>query len=571
MLYGLRPGMLDWLEDPTDGRAMRFARDDDGWDEWSYARLATATHSAAEQLRAAGVGEGDVVAVVIPSGPVFTAAYFAALAAGATPAPLIPPTMFEDEAAYHARTIDLLGNGIDVVASEESLLGQVQAAAEKAGVPKGVATISLTERSADQQQCTPAELALLQFTSGSSGRPRAVRVTWENLETNIEMIIEALGWGPEESGAHWLPLYHDMGLIGCILSATVNQRDGWSMRPEQFVMKPTRWLDCFGRNGVNLTAAPTFAFSYITNKVDPETLAGSDFSDWRAAIVGAERLDPGALARFTALLSDYGFSPRTFRPAYGLAEATLAATMLQTRPLARVVRPNWDTSQFGKRIALEAEQPLGHPDIGDGGGWLVGCGEPLPGVGVTIRDESGEPLPEGHFGEICVTGPAVAHGYLGTSTSLTHFDDDQLMTGDAGFLHEGELYCVGRLGDALKVRGKTLYAEDLEARLSAIDGVPLGRCAVLPGTQGEAALIALVESREESWIPQAARVLHREAGPETHVMILSAGRGTILRTSSGKLRRRAMWQATLDDDLAAVRVYDSHVDGADLARPAGRS
>lgn len=567
----LRPGMLDWLETPTDRRAIRFARDDGEWDEWTYARLATATYSAAEQLRAAGVKKGDVVAVVIPSGPLFAAAYFGALTTGAIPAPLIPPTVFEDEAAYRARTTDLLGSGIDFVASEEGLIGQVQAAAGQAGVPKGVAALSLGERSAEQQRCAPAELALLQFTSGSSGRPRAVRVSWENLETNIAMIIEALGWGPQESGAHWLPLYHDMGLIGCLLSAAVNQRDGWSMRPEQFVMQPLRWLDCFGRKGANLTAGPTFAFSYLARKVKPESLAGSDFSDWRAAIVGAERLDPGALARFAALLSDFGFSARTFRPAYGLAEATLAATMLQTRPLARAVRPDWGTSQFGKRVTVEAEQPLGHPVIGDGGGWLVGCGEPLPGVGVTIRDEAGEPLPEGHLGEICITGPTVAHGYQGASASLTHFEGDRLMTGDAGFLHEGELYCVGRLGDALKVRGKTLYAEDLEAKLSAIDGVPLGRCAVLPGAQGEAALTALVESGERSWVPQAARVLHREAGAETHVVILSAGRGTILRTSSGKLRRRAMWQAALDDDLAAVRVYDSRLDEPDPASAAGRS
>jgi fatty-acyl-CoA synthase len=551
-------GMLDWLSNPTDTHAIRFAQDGEGWEKWSYARLASATYSAAEQLIAAGTEERDVVAIIIRTGPAFVAAYFGALIAGATPAPLVPPAVFESDQEYVRRTAELLVAGVGLVATEDGLMPLVHEACELARVPKQTVAISLVERTAAHRQRAPSELALLQFTSGSSGRPRGVKVGFDNLETNIQMIRDWIDWRPEDAGAHWLPLYHDMGLIGCLLTPVVNQRDLWIMRPEHFVADPMRWLDCFGRSGANFTAGPNFAFSYAVNKINPEQLEGSDFSAWRGAIIGAERLDAGALSRFAEMLKEYGFRREVFLPAYGLAEATLAVTVLRMGTVARAVQPDWTELAFGSPVTIKKRATLGEPVIGSGAGWLTGCGEPLPGVTVSIHEENGNELPQGHVGEIRVTGPTLTRGYVGPSSSLTKFDASGLTTGDAGFLYDGDLYVIGRLGDAVKVRGKTLYAEDLEAKLSALRDVPVGRCVVLPGADDGAAMVALVERPGGPWVEEAAKVLLREAGAGAHIRILSAERGTIMRTSSGKPRRRLMWQALLDRNLTATAIYDSH-------------
>jgi fatty-acyl-CoA synthase len=549
--------MLDWLSEPTDGRGIRFALDGEGWEEWSYARLADATYSVAERLVGAGARHNDVVALVIPTGPAFVAAYFGALVAGATPAPLVPPTFFESEQEYVGRTAELLGAGVQLVATEESLLPLVREAAVRARSTMGVVGISLDEDTKAEGRRPRAELALLQFTSGSSGRPRGVKVGYDNLQANIQMIRDWIDWGPDDAGAHWLPLYHDMGLIGCLLTPVINQRDLWIMRPEHFIADPMRWLDCFGRRGASFTAGPTFGFSYAVSKIDRQRLNGSDFSGWRGAIIGAERLDPGVLSRFAAMLEGYGFRRDVFLPAYGLAEATLAVTMLRRGTVARAVRPDWPTLTFAAPVPIADCATVGDAAIGDGAGWLTGCGEALPDVTVSIHDEAGRELPQAHVGEVRLSGPIVARGYIGEESSLTKFDTDSLVTGDAGFIYDGDLYVIGRLGDAVKVRGKTLYAEDMEGKLSALPDVPTGRCVVLPGTNDQAGMVAIVEHVNGPWVAEAAKVLRREAGTGAHIEILSAGRGTIMRTSSGKPRRRVMWRALLDGTVAATSVYDS--------------
>jgi fatty-acyl-CoA synthase len=550
-------GLLDWLDRPSDTRGIRFALDPDGWDLWTYERLAGAARKAGAELVDAGVEAGDVVPIAIPTGAGFIAAYFGTLLAGATPAPLVPPTVFEDGERYVARTADLVRAAGDLVATEPSLAEVVIDACSRAGgVP--VVSLDLAERGGgDVAPRPPADLALLQFTSGSSGRPRGVRVGYDNLEANITMIRDWIDWREQDAGAHWLPLYHDMGLIGCTLTPTVYQRDLWIMRPEQFVMNPLRWLERFGRGGAAFTAGPNFAFAYAASKIKPDQVTDMDFSGWRGAIIGAERLDPGVLGRFAAMVEPYGFRREVYLPAYGMAEATLAVSILTPGRVARTVRPDWDAMTFGERVELADQAEVGDDRVGDGAGWLIGCGGPLPGVSFQIVDEDRRALPEGHLGEIRVEGETVAHGYVGTESGLTSFDHGGVVTGDAGFVHDGELYVIGRLGDSVKVRGKTLYAEDLEAKLAAVPDVPAGRCVVLPGAEDETGLVAIVERGPGPWVDEAARVLSREAGREARVRVYTAERGSIMRTSSGKPRRRVMWRAFLDGELQLAGVHDS--------------
>jgi fatty-acyl-CoA synthase len=552
-------GMLEWLFEPKSDRGIRFATDDEReWDLWTYERLASATWSAAAQLIDAGVAPGDIVAIIVPTGPGFVAAFCATLAVGATPAPLVPPTLFESDTHYVTHTGMLIGAAAAIVVTEAGLVGLVRRASDAGGLQRPPLVLDLTAAPAGPIRRAPAALALLQFTSGSSGTPRGVRVTYRNLESNIAMIRDWIDWGPDDAGAHWLPLYHDMGLIGCFLTPLVHQRDLWILRPEQFVLAPKRWLDCFGRGPAVFTAGPNFCFAYAASRIDPASLVGSDFSHWKSAFVAAERLDPSALGKFTRMLEPYGFQPSVFLPAYGMAEATLAVTGVPPKRVPNVIELDWDSVAFGAPVVVTAETPLGSPEVGDGASCLIGCGAELPGVSVRILDGDGQPVPDGCLGEIDISGITVADGYHGqNSSSITAFNEGRVRTGDAGFIHRGELFVVGRLGDSIKVRGRTLYAEELEAKLAAINGVPRGRCVVLPAMGPVKGLVAIVEREATDWVEPAARLLRREAGRDAEVRILTSSPGTILRTSSGKPRRRVMWRTLVDGALDTKVAYSN--------------
>ncbi len=557
-----RPGLLDWLEQPRAGYGLRFADEEGGWDVWDYPRLASAVASAAEDIRQLRSRSEGVVSIVTRTGPEFIAAFFGTLLAGNTPSPLAFPLTMRDQSQYvqHAAAILKAADPALVLADEavHELLSDATAAGGLAHQPS---VLRVREDDATPYPGTRAELALLQFTSGSSGRPRGVRVTWENIESNVAMIRDWLRMSSEEPFATWLPLYHDMGLIGGVLMPMINQTDIWIMRPDQFIRDPLLWLDCFGSRGAAVGVAPNFGFAYAAKRIADEALVGMDFSRWKAAIVAAERLDPEVLGMFAAKLEPHGFSASGIRPAYGLAEATLAVTGVALATVPRTIRLDWDSAREGQKIVAEDETTVSDSErTGSGDGWLVSCGEPHPGVSVTIVDGQGESLPERFLGEVVVEGCTVASGYSGPSGSSTWFEDGRLHTGDAGFLDQGELFVVGRLGDSIKVRGRTVFVEDVEARLATVEGIQKGKCVVLAGTNRDhGCLVALVEARRGDWVDSVAAILHSE-GTELSIHVLSAERGTIERTSSGKPRRRVLWQAFLDGSLAAEPLYVSSPD-----------
>jgi acyl-CoA synthetase (AMP-forming)/AMP-acid ligase II len=554
-----REGLLDWLEEPRAGNGLRFAEDSDGWSFWDYPRLAAAVAFQASRIEALSSGPGGVVSIAAGSGPAFVVAFIGALAAGSTPSPLTPPAFGSEPRAYVEQAAAILRVAAPtLVLADETLLDAIAEAASLAGLPDRPQPLEIGESNRPRERARPAELALLQFTSGSSGRPRGVRVRWSNLEANIGMIRGWLGMGPDDSTASWLPLHHDMGLIGCLLTPIVNQSDVWVLRPEQFVARPLRWIECFGRRGATLTASPSFGFAYAARKLTPDALAGMDFSAWRAAIVGAERVDPATLARFAARLRPYGFDPSAFLPAYGLAEATLAVTGRRAGSAPRAIRPDWSATRPGERLPVVEEAQLADRErVGTGEGWLVGCGRPHRGVRVAIEGDGGRELPDEHFGEIVVEGQSVAAGYEQDAVGeSTRFEAGRLRTGDAGVLLGGELFVVGRLGDAVSVRGQMVFAEDLEARIVAIEGVRAGRCAVLAGSDASGGrIVALVEAEPGPWVEEVVAILRARVGPGASVEVIAGPQGTIERTSSGKPRRRVMWRALHDGGLGGERAW----------------
>jgi acyl-CoA synthetase (AMP-forming)/AMP-acid ligase II len=537
-----RRPLLAWTEEPDHRRGIHFAAHDDAWDHWSYATLAAHARRVAAGMTAAGVGRNGRVAVVLRSGPGFVATLFGTMLAGATPCPVAPPLLFQDRDRYDAHVRAVLATARpSLVVTGDDLVDHLTRL-----TPAAVATVDdLVARagSGDAPDRPPAELALLQFTSGSSGTPRGVRVPFGALEANVAAIRRWLAMGPDDPTASWLPVHHDMGLIGCLVTPVVNGSDLWLLGPERFVRNPLRYLRCFGSAGARLSAMPGFGLDHVTRRVPPAALDGLDFGGWRALILGAERIDPAALARFAALLAPHGFRPSAFRPAYGLAEATLAVTGL---PLGETYTSTPVDSAAVAVGACVTAAP-GPP--------VVGCGPPLAGVHVHIVGEDGTTLPEGHVGEIVVTAPSVAAGYEdggGTSTSTTAIADGTLHTGDAGFLHGGQLHVLGRLGDAMKVRGRALFAEDVEAALVET-GLRRDRVAVLLGTTpaGVPTAVAAIEQADDAACAAAAAVLRRLAEGAVPV-VLGLPRRTIPRTTSGKPRRRPLWRAYAEGRLAGA-------------------
>jgi acyl-CoA synthetase (AMP-forming)/AMP-acid ligase II len=543
-----RVALLAWLAEPRADRGVRFAHDG-GWRLHSYDELAAMTRRAAAQI-AEHADPGPAVALLLGTGPDFIAGFYGSLLAGRTPCPIPPPGYYARADAYAAHVARILRSARPgLVICDRDLLDQAERAAAIAGLRRRPVVLDDASRAVLHTE-PPADLALLQFTSGSSGTPKGVRVTPANLETNIAQIVAWSRYDAKAEVASWLPLSHDMGLIGCLLVGVTHQGDVAVMRPDQFVRRPARWLERFGRHGASFTAAPTFAFAYAAKRLHPEDLSGMDLSAWRYAVIGAERVNAAPLRAFADLAACAGFSSATFAPAYGMAEATLAITGTPVGDVPVAARLDTVAVRFGGRLD-GPRATLTDPGLHDGPSpWLVASGPPLDGVRVGIIDESEQQLPEGHLGEIVVQGPTVASGYTTQPEGQsTRFADERLLTGDAGVLLDGQLYVIGRIGDAISVRGRSVYLEDVEARLEQIPGVPKGRLVVVAGA-GE--VVALVEAEPGPWISRAQEAMVAHCGTDVQVSVRCATRGAIARTSSGKPRRRLMWQQLLEERLGGT-------------------
>jgi acyl-CoA synthetase (AMP-forming)/AMP-acid ligase II len=552
--------LLDWLADPSTERGIDFLQDDGEWRNHSYYDLAAATVGRAQASQDRGLRPGDVAVLLHKTGPGFLASFFGTLAAGGTPAPLAPPQVFADSrrwvdhAAHVIRTV-----APRVVIADPALADLAEAAIELSGHDCTL----LSEEAPPVDPATwrpgvPPELALIQFTSGSRGAARGVGVSRANLTANITMINRALGT-PRDFGTIWLPLYHDMGLIGGFLHPVVKQLPLRMMRPDQFIYEPARWLAGFGHGAGEVMAMPNFGFDYVARRVKPEQLATMDFSGVNAVVNAAERVRRSSVEAFYRLLTPFGLRWNAFHPMYGLAEATLGVTGSKYGQEPFAVAVDTGTEQFGGPLTIldsaEAGVWAGEHANSPDTVWHVSCGVPLDGVSVDIVDESDAALPEGHVGEIVVGGPSVAAGYVGENTpSTTRFQDGQLFTGDAGFQYRGELFVLGRMGDSLKIRGRNIYVEEIEEILAEQSPVPWTRSVVLAGHQPDGATVLVVtelplDADAGTVLLDAAR---KCVGDDVRVSVLKVPRRRIQYTSSGKPRRTTLWRDLLADDSGSV-------------------
>lgn len=543
--------LRDWLDKPQVDRGIRLAADDGGWEYRGYGELASAARRTAAALIEAGVRPGDVVCVVLPTDFTCVETYFGVWAAGATVC-LITPPLFQDGDDYVAHVAAILRQARPkLTISSAGLAELVGRAMQAAGLEGEPWLPRQAAAEADVQEA--GELALLQFTSGSSGEPRGVMVTWDNLEANCELIARTAGFQDGHEVASWLPLYHDMGLIGCFITPISRQGDLWLMRPDQFIRDPARWIRCFAT--AKHTAAPPFAYAYVARRVKPEQLEGLDLSGWETALVGAEPIDPHGLEVFAQLLEPFGFSRKAFKPAYGMAETTLLVTMDNALREPLAVHPDPESLAFGQPVRILDRHTLGPASVGAKSGWVVGTGTPEEDVPVTIVDDDGRELPEGHLGEIVVGGASACRGYYaGAQGKSTRFIDGEVYTGDAGFFYDGQLFVLGRMGDSIKVRGRSVYVEDLEAKIAELTGLGKGRIVLtsVPGA-GSKGVALFAETNAADWEGRVREFLRRRLGGDVTVTIV-IGSGLIQRTSSGKPRRRYMWERLQAGRMEGARI-----------------
>jgi len=531
--------LRDWLDKPRAGRGIRLADDSGGWEFREYTDIAAASRRVAGALIEEGVRPGDIVCAILPTDFTCVETYFGVWAAGATMC-LITPPLFQDGDDYVAHVAAILRQARPTLTiASEGLSDYAARALGQAGIDQE--PWRPREGAEAEVVAETGELALLQFTSGSSGDPRGVRVSWENLEANTELIARSAGFEDSDEVASWLPLYHDMGLIGCFITPVTRQADLRLMRPDQFMWDPARWIECFAT--ARHTAAPPFAYAYAARRVDPSRLEGLDLSGWKTAIVGAEPIDPNSLEAFARLVEPYGFPRQAFKSAYGMAETTLLVTLDNAWRDPVAVRPDNESLAFGQPVRILDQHSLGPESVGAKAGWVVGTGRPEEDVPVTIVDDEGRELPPEYLGEIVVGGPSVCDRYhAGAEGKSTRFENGRVHTGDAGFFHEGQLFVLGRMGDSIKVRGRLVYVEDLESRLAEVTGLGKGRIVIVsvPGA-GTRGVALFAETTEAPWAAEARGTLSRRLGGDVEITLV-VGRGLIQRTSSGKPRRRYMWE-----------------------------
>lgn len=531
-------------------------------DTMTYAALLEGALRVSRGLRRLGVNPGDTVALMLPTGTDYFACFVGILLVGAIVVPVYPPAQsarIDDHLARHAAILSDARACIMIVPSH-TFLASVLAKARIPALREIVAAPQLmgdvdTERYVPQ----PGEVALLQYTSGSTGMPKGVVLTHANLLANIRAMGQTALIDERDMFASWLPLYHDMGLIGAWFGPLYFGIPLVLMSPLTFLARPVRWLETISRYRATLTAAPNFAYERCTRRIEDADLHGVDLSSLRLAFCGAEPVSASTMRAFTARFAHYGFRATALSPVYGLAENTLGLTFSEPGRGVRTDRIS--------RLRLADSQHAIRALSADDAVELISCGRALPCNRVRIVDRAGNEVMERVVGRIEFRSPSATTGYFrNPGLTATLIRDGWLDTGDLGYMADGELFITGRVKDLVIRAGRHFFPYELEAEIGRLPGIRTG-CVAVCGTPdieaGTDRLLVIAETRETEPIAlEKIRTAINEASvalmgaPPEEVALVPPH--SILKTSSGKLRH-----------AATVELY-LHSGGNLLPRPAWR-
>lgn len=556
---GTLPEVLRWHAARIPDRVhIRLLDGDSERRTFSYRELLEEAEAVARGLQGEGVLPGDRVAMMLPTSAEYFATFFGILLCGAVPVPMYPPTRRSQLAEHLRRHAGILVNSeavLLVTVPEARALSRLMQA--RAPALRGAVTMpDLLEADVTlgSPVIAPGDVAFLQYTSGSTGSPKGVILTHGDLLSNIRAMGQAVKAGPDDVFVSWLPLYHDMGLIGAWLGSLYFGMTLVIMSPLDFIGRPVRWLEAISRYGGTLSASPNFGYELCLKRIDAPQMGGLDLSTWRGAFNGAEPVSPHTLKRFSERFAAVGFRSAAMMPVYGLAEAAvgLAFPPLGRGPVIdRVDRMALSDLAEARPADADDPQPLMFP----------ACGRALSGYALRIEDDHGVALPDRHQGRVLFRGPSATRGYFNNPGQTERLrQGDWLDSGDLGYLVDGELYLTGRRKDMIIRAGRNLYPQELEDAVGDIPGVRKG-CVVVFGSadpdSGTERLVVLAETRVAEPAAQAqvrraimAVTVDLVGTPPEIVKLVRPH--VVLKTSSGKIRRSANRDAFEHGTLTAT-------------------
>lgn len=539
--------VLEWHVERQPDRTHILLHDDQHQERpIHYRDLLDAARGVAAGLAGQGLQPRQTVALMLPTGTDYLASFFGVMLAGGIPVPIYPPTrlaQIEEHLKRHARILSNAEAALIITVAQAQPVARLLQAA----VPTLTAIVTPSDLAATPVEAGyrphPADIAFLQYTSGSTGDPKGVVLTHANLLANIRALGQASQLVAGDVFVSWLPLYHDMGLIGAWFGSLYHGIPLVLMSPLAFLARPALWLQMLTRHHGTISAAPNFGYELCVRHIDDAALAELDLSAWRLAFNGAEPVSPATIASFAARFAPCGLRYQAITPVYGLAEASVG---LALPPPGR-----------GPRIDLLAPDPFTREGKAvparDGAGLSIpSCGRALPGHEIRIVDEAGVELPERTVGRLEFRGPSATSGYYrNPDANAKLYRDGWLDSGDHAYMAEGEVFITGRVKDLIKRGGRNLYPYDLEQAVGNLAGIRKGCVAVFasadPASRTER-LVIMAETRERD---KAALSALRHSINERAIDIIDMPADDIVlvpphavpKTSSGKIRRVACKQA----------------------------
>src|SRR6516165_5827252 len=512
----------------------------------TYGELATAARAVAAGLIAHDIGPGDRVALMLPTGTDFFTAFFGILYTGAVPVPIYPPMLLSQLEEYLRRQAGILCN------AEARMLVTVPEALRLAGLLRGlVPSLSAIASVGDLRQLAapialpvvkdPSATALIQYTSGSTGDPKGVVLSHANLLANITAIITAVEATSAEVMMSWLPLYHDMGLIGAWLAPLYVGAPCYIMSPLSFLARPQTWLWACHRYRATISAAPNFAFEMCLKEIGDADLVGLDLTSLRLVANGAEPVSIHTLRRFIERFGRYGFRPGAMAPVYGLAECAVALALPPPGRAPLIDRVKRDgLSRHGIAEPAAPDDPNAIE--------IVACGRPVPGHEIRIVDDAGRELEERREGRLEFRGPSATSGYFRNEAKTRQLiREGWLDSGDRAYMAGGDVFITGRIKDIIIRAGQHIYPHEIEEAVGAVAGQNKGGVAafgVAAPASGTERVVVVAETMQadaagQESLKARARALVTDivGSPPDDIVLVQPG--TVPKTSSGKIRRAA--------------------------------
>ena len=510
-----------------------------------YRELRERAGQVASLLQSLQLEPGDTVALMLPTGADYFFCFFGVLYAGCVPVPLYPPARPSQIEEHLRRHRKILGNA---AAKILITVPEVQGVARllQSQVPQLEQVLTVDELYLHAEVSVPVGIqanstAFLQYTSGSTGDPKGVILSHANLLANIRAMGQVCRVSANDVFVSWLPLYHDMGLIGAWLGSLYYGCRLVVMPPLSFIARPERWLRAIDRYRGTLSASPNFGYELCCSRLDDADLSGLDLSSWRIACNGAEAVSPVTLRRFEERFARYGFRPSATTPVYGLAESSVGLTFPPVNRGARI-------DVIARDRFLRTGEAVSEIAPGDKVQHFVSCGKPLPGHQVRIVDEQDRELPERREGRLHFKGPSATSGYYRNQQQTEAlFHGTWLDSGDLAYIAEGEIYVTSRVKDIIIRGGRNVYPQELEEIIGGIPGIRRGCVAVFGSKEpktGTERLIILAESRkrDRADIEKLRQQIHAATIDYLDMAadeVVIAPPGSVLKTSSGKVRRAA--------------------------------